>query len=205
MRAIELYETNVEASFELFPKFKSYEEIGEFIMQIQAECSDFISNNGGRWLYRATDDVDNQIAIATPTPGRKPVSTPTRIHNKAVKWMSEHGAKANRDNAFFCYNNIYDTQGFENIYGNRVYAVLPMNGYHYTWFEDVFDFTMQGPGTIINIDNMDQFASKYPMHVDEGMSQALVGHKDAVEVLVLGRCYFIQASIFDDMFRDNFV
>jgi len=202
MRAIELYETRLEIGFELLQKFKSMDEIGEFAGKIQEDCSDFLSIRGTGWLYRATDDIGNQIGIASPTPDRPPLHTPREEHNNAVHWMKKNGAIARRDNSFFCYNNPYDTENFDHVYGNRIYSVVPINGFHYTWFDGVNDFTMQGPKAG-RYDTMDEFAKDHPIHVDEGLSHALSNPDNSPEILIQGRCYFIQESIFEDMFKDK--
>lgn len=190
--------------FNILDKFRSYDEIQAFVEDtIKVECSEFLANRGDGWLYRATDDVENQVALLSPNPNRRPLQTSRQLHKEVVKYMINLGAKAHRGNSFFCFGNAYDTTAFDGMYGSRTYSVLPKNGFHFSCQEYIDDFTMQFPYQKITKDKngyevygpaIELFFKEHELIMDVGLKEMI---QNDVEIMINGECWFFLESTFD--------
>lgn len=95
----------------------------------------------GTFLFRGVKRYNNEIFYGQSRENRRPVDSPTLVHDQLSLAMLSAGLKATRSNSIFTSSALGTAHG----YGAIKYVIFPVNGFNYTWsrkYRDLAEFTL---------------------------------------------------------------
>jgi hypothetical protein len=124
-----------------------YEEIFEFKQEIdfqgqwatiapEVQQALAIMNSNGCKLYRGISGDKPKSFVSSPREDRKPRDGIPFVQEIVDEWLKNHGFTALRSNSLFVTSDL----GESRVYG-KPYMIFPVDGFTYTWFRGMKDFS----------------------------------------------------------------
>ena len=124
--------------FENFINFSSLEEKDKLSNYIKKNCSEFLNEAKGDFLFRGIRTPISDVFVAdTYDLNRRPRNSNPALQELFDKELIDLGAVALRKNSIFTIS--YNTDA--SFYGEE-FCIFPFNGFHYTWSKNIIDIVL---------------------------------------------------------------
>lgn len=129
---------------------------------IRRDCSDFLKESQGYYLYRGMPKQSDEFIKITPRTDRKPKNSSPVVHDMFNEAFYErHGVKDIRSRAIFCTGSEYDSEIYSH--GKISYIIFPVDGYTYWWGQESSDVFIDYRDFLIKNDyKYSPLAGEYP-------------------------------------------
>ena len=166
--------------------------------RIEKLCSDAlpaIKETG--YIFRGIDGMPTQFIGVSPE-NREPMGVAKDSHNALNVVLRRNGFIANRSNSIFCSGHPWVAQSYGNLY-----AIFPINGFHYTWSRTIKDlyFHEEEVNEFIENNSDDTVLKKYHFNKDAFLSSAIASER---EIYIHGKYIALMCSRYKNELFDYF-
>ena len=120
---------------------KLHGTLDEIVDFIKINCSDILKECSGRFLYRGMQNYGNYI-LGESMPNRQPKDSDISLQCAIDETISFYGGTALRSNSYFVTGTFLHAAEYARTVNTDIYAIFPLNGYHYTWSYNFSDIVL---------------------------------------------------------------